>query len=162
MYIIKMKKSMLHSPPPKNYNIFMVKHKIGYFFKFYGHTHSIWKVTGWGLNPSHCCSKAGSFNSLCQARDQSHTSTGPQATGPRREAGIHSISTDSVNSYLPGAATILFFPLCAWTCLSWFFLFLLYLVYGVLSKCLSSSGAQFVTKALKTSAPCDYLWDNIQ
>ena len=56
------------------------------FFSFYGHTHSIWKFPGQGLNPSHSCKlshsccNAGSFNTLPWAGDQTYTSTVTRAT----------------------------------------------------------------------------------
>ena len=40
----------------------------------------IWKFLGQGLNLSHSCSNARSFNPLSQARDLTHTSTVTQAT----------------------------------------------------------------------------------
>ena len=62
----------------------IIKTDFSLFF-FYGHTHSIWKFPRQRLNPSHSCSlryrhgNAGSFNPLCQARDQTHTSTATRA-----------------------------------------------------------------------------------
>ena len=50
-------------------------------FYFYGHIQGIWKFPGQGLNLSHSCdlswsySNAGSFNTLCWARDWTCTST---------------------------------------------------------------------------------------
>ena len=40
-----------------------------FFFLKKGRTQAIWKFPGQGLTPGHCCIKAGSFNSLHQARD---------------------------------------------------------------------------------------------
>ena len=52
---------------------FIMSHAILYLYKdhfiFYGQTHGIWKFLGQGLNLSHSCSNAGSFNPLHQARD---------------------------------------------------------------------------------------------
>ena len=51
-----------------------------YSFFFHGHTCSIWKFLGWGLDPScscdlsHSCSNAGSFIPLHWARDGSRIS----------------------------------------------------------------------------------------
>lgn len=48
---------------------------------FNGYTHSIWKFSGWGLNPSHSCDLYQShgntkyFNPLCKAEDWIYTST---------------------------------------------------------------------------------------
>jgi len=56
-----------------------------FFFHFYGHTHSIWKFLGQGLNLSHSCnlchscSKAKYFNSLHWAWDWTHTSRATRA-----------------------------------------------------------------------------------
>ena len=51
-----------------------------------GHTYSIWKFLGQGLNPSHShdlcssCDNDRSFNPLRWAGDQTHASTATQAT----------------------------------------------------------------------------------
>ena len=56
-----------------------------FFFFFKGHTHSIWKFLGQGLNPwpGYSCTSAEFFNTLCWARDQIHTSALVQATAVR-------------------------------------------------------------------------------
>ena len=57
-----------------------------FFFNFFCHTHGIWKFLGQGLNLSpscdlcHSCSNTGSFNTLCQDRYQTHTSSVTPAT----------------------------------------------------------------------------------
>ena len=59
------------------------------FCPFFGHTHSIWKLPGQGLNPSHSCdlchscSNTGSFNPLHWAGYQTHTSTATLAAAVR-------------------------------------------------------------------------------
>ena len=53
----------------------------GFFFlPFYGHTCSIWKFPGHRFNRSHSCSNPESFNPLCHARDQTHTSIATHST----------------------------------------------------------------------------------
>ena len=47
-----------------------------YYCFFYGHTHGTWKFLGQGLNMSHTCGNARSFNPLCPAGDGPPTSTG--------------------------------------------------------------------------------------
>ena len=44
---------------------------------------SLWKFLDRGLNASYSCSNASSFSPRCWARDQTHTSTVPQAAGVR-------------------------------------------------------------------------------
>ena len=56
------------------------------FCLLYGHTHGTWKFPGQGSNSSHSCNlhhrygNARSFNPLCLAGDQAHTSTALSAT----------------------------------------------------------------------------------
>ena len=60
--------------------------EIFYLFIFCGHTHDIWKFLGQGLTLScscklcHSCGHTGSFNSLSQAWEWTHTSVGTWAT----------------------------------------------------------------------------------
>ena len=53
------------------------------FFLINGHTHSIWKFPGQGLNPSHSWGNTKSFNPLHQAGGRTHTSAATWAPAVR-------------------------------------------------------------------------------
>ena len=82
-------------PRTKNFNfgdlpclprIIFSFYRLCFFLFFNGHTCSVWKFLGQGLNPScscdlcHRCSNTGSFHPLHWARDQTCTSVATGAT----------------------------------------------------------------------------------
>ena len=71
-------------------------------FLFHGCTHSIWKILGQGLNPSHHCNLHHSYsnsrfsNPLNQARDQTCASTMTPATAIRFLTYYTRVETPSI------------------------------------------------------------------
>ena len=89
-----------------------------FFFFFNGHTGYIWKSLGQGLNPSHSCNNAGSFNSLSFQGWNPYAPAATQATAVRFLTHCATVGTPCVSHF------IIFL---------WFLFFPLWLVYSGLS-----------------------------